>query len=61
MSEQKNLLCTKCRRFFDGTGDMCPRCRRHHDNHVIGSGNMVTPKTVDVRRMPDANPRDAKS
>jgi len=61
MSEQKNLLCTKCRRFFDGTGDMCPRCRRHHDNHVIGSGNMVTPKPVDVRRMPDANPRDAKS
>lgn len=31
---------------------------RHHADHIVHVGNMVTPKPVDVRRMPPANIRD---
>lgn len=55
-SEQKNLLCTKCRQFFTGTGDLCPKCRRAHDT-ARPTAHGVNPVTVN-RRMPDANTRD---
>lgn len=56
----KNILCIKCRRFFDGTGDMCPRCRRAHADHSAHVGNMVTPRPSVTRVTPPANIRDER-
>lgn len=57
-SEQKNLLCIGCKRYFTGTGDLCPKCRRAHDT-AKPSAHGVNPVTVN-RRTPNANPNDGR-
>lgn len=60
MSEQKNVVCVRCRRYFTFTGNpLCPDCRRREDGNALPSSPPL--KTSVNRVTPDANPRDRRS
>jgi hypothetical protein len=59
MSEQKNVVCVRCHRYFSSTGNpLCPDCRHRDDGNAHPSS--PPPRTSVNRVTPNANPRDQR-